>query len=62
MPQRTTFLATDDSFMTRHLSEGGYEGFDELTALTGSQDVRVNNLEFTAHDLEGYPFAFSGGT
>lgn len=62
MAGKTTFIATGDSFMTRHLPEGGYEGFDELRELICSHDVRFNNLEFTAHDMEGYPSAFSGGT
>lgn len=62
MGLKTTFIATGDSFMTRHLPENGYEGFEDISALISSHDVRFNNLEFTAHNLEGYPSAFSGGT
>lgn len=62
MTTKTTFIATGDSFMTRHLPEGGYEGFREIRELIESHDVRFNNLEFTAHNMEGWPSAFSGGT
>jgi len=62
MGQKTTFIVTGDSFMTRHLPEKGYEGYEELTSLIKAHDVRFNNLEFTAHNMEGYPSAFSGGT
>lgn len=59
---KTTFIATGDSFMTRRLPEEGYPGFGRLRDLILSHEVRFNNLEFTAHDQEGYPAAFSGGT
>ena len=59
---KTTFIATGDAFMTRRLPENGYPGFQEVKELIGQHDVRFNNLEFTAHDKEGYPSAFSGGT
>ena len=62
MANRTSFIATGDAFMTRRLPEDGYEGFEELLDVILSHDVRFNNLEFTAHDKEGYPAAFSGGT
>ena len=62
MSQKITFVATGDSFMTRRLPAEGYEGFAELQTLIGKSDVRFNNLEFTVHDREGYPAAFSGGT
>lgn len=59
---KTTFIATGDAFMTRRLPEGGYPGFDKVRDIIAQHDVRFNNLEFTAHDQEGYPAAFSGGT
>lgn len=59
---KTTFIATGDSFMTRRLPEKGYKGFDELCEIINSHDVKFNNIEFTAHNKEGYPAAFSGGT
>ncbi|MCI8512404.1 MAG: CapA family protein [Lachnospiraceae bacterium] len=62
MGNKTTFIATGDSFMTRRLPECGYEGFDDLKALIAAHDVRFNNLEITIHNQEGFPAAFSGGT
>lgn len=59
---KTTFIATGDAFMTRRLPEGGYPGFDRIRDIIKKHDVRFNNLEFTCHDHEGYPSAFSGGT
>lgn len=59
---KTSVIATGDAFMTRRISEKGYEGFDEIKDIIGQYDVRFNNLEFTVHDKEGYPTAFSGGT
>lgn len=59
---KTTFIATGDAFMTRRLPEGGYPGFDKVRDIIAQHEVRFNNLEFTAHDQEGYPSAFSGGT
>jgi len=59
---KTTFIATGDAFMTRRLPEGGYPGFDKVRDIIAQHDVSFNNLEFTAHDQEGYPAAFSGGT
>ena len=59
---KTTFIATGDSFMTRRLPEGGYPGFDQVRDIIAKHEVCFNNLEFTAHDQEGYPAAFSGGT
>lgn len=59
---KTTFIATGDSFMTRRLPEKGYKGFDELCEIINSHDVKFNNIEFTAHNKEGYPAVFSGGT
>lgn len=58
----TTFIATGDAFLTRRLPEGGYPGFDRVRDIIARHEVRFNNLEFTAHDQEGYPAAFSGGT
>lgn len=62
MKTSATFVAAGDMFMTRRLPENGYKGFDELVAFLKSFDVRFANLEFTVHDREGYPGAFSGGT
>lgn len=62
MSNKTTFIATGDSFITRRLPENGYEGFCALSKLIASHDVRFNNLEITVHRREGYPAAFSGGT
>ena len=59
---KTAFIATGDAFMTRRLPEGGYPGFGKVRDIIAQHDVRFNNLEFTAHDQEGYPAAFSGGT
>lgn len=55
-------IATGDMFITRHLPEGGYEGFEELRDLIGEHDVKFSNLEMTFHDHEGCPAAESGGT
>ena len=30
---KTSFIATGDSFITRHVAEEGYDGFEELKAL-----------------------------
>lgn len=62
MGDKTTFIATGDSFMTRKLPEYGYKGFEPLKKVIEEHDVRFNNLEITIHDEEGYPSAFSGGT
>lgn len=59
---KTTFIATGDSFITRHIAETGYEGFDDVKALIAKHDVRFANLEMTFHRQEGYPAATSGGT
>lgn len=58
MGNKTTFIATGDSFMTRKLPESGYEGFEPLKRVIEEHDVRFNNLEITIHDEEGYPSAF----
>lgn len=62
MANKTTFIATGDSFMTRRLPEGGYPGFAEIQNIINQHDVRFNNLELTIHNQEGYPAAVSGGT
>ncbi|NLV50360.1 MAG: CapA family protein [Clostridiales bacterium] len=62
MSEKTTFIATGDSFITRRLPAGGYDGFEIIKNIIESHDVRFNNLEVTAHESEGYPAAFSGGT
>ena len=59
---KTTFIAAGDSFMTRRLPEGGYEGFEELRQCILQHDVRFLNLESTFHNYEGYPATESGGT
>ncbi|MCI5850142.1 MAG: CapA family protein [Sutterellaceae bacterium] len=59
---KTSFIATGDSFITRHVAEEGYDGFEELKALISRHDVRFANLEMTFHRSEGYPAASSGGT
>lgn len=53
---------TGDSFMTRRLPQGGYDGFAELKELLAESDVRFCNLEMTIHEGEAFPAAFSGGT
>lgn len=62
MAEKTTFIATGDSFMTRRLPKEGYPGFSEIQNIIAQHDVRFNNLEITIHNQEGYPSAFSGGT
>ena len=62
MSDKTTFIATGDSFMTRRLGVDAYEGFEEISNIIKSYDVKFNNIEFTAHNKEGYPNAVSGGT
>lgn len=59
---KISFIATGDSFITRHVPRDGYPGFDPLRELITEHDVGFNNLETTFHDQEGYPAASSGGT
>lgn len=59
---KTTFIASGDSFITRHIAENGYEGFNEIKTLIEQHDVKFANLEMTFHRQEGYPAATSGGT
>lgn len=59
---KTSFIATGDSFITRHIAADGYEGFDDLRALIEEHDVKFANLEMTFHRQEGWPAAASGGT
>lgn len=59
---KTTFVATGDSFITRHIGENGYDGYEAVKNLIQSHDVRFANLEMTFHNQEGYPSAASGGT
>lgn len=59
---KTTFIASGDSFITRHVPAAGYAGFSELKALIERHDVRFANLEMTFHRQEGFPAAASGGT
>ncbi len=62
MAEKTTFIATGDTFMTRRLPEGGYPGFAEVQEIINRHDVKFNNLEITIHNQEGYPAVVSGGT
>ncbi len=62
MSEKTTFIATGDSFMTRRLPKDGYPGFDKIQKIIGRHDVKFNNLEITIHNQEGYPATTSGGT
>lgn len=55
-------IATGDSFVTRRLPEGGYEGFEEIKAVIEDHQVKFSNLEMTFHRMEGTPAAVSGGT
>lgn len=59
---KTTFIAVGDAFMTRRLHENTYTDTDSVRRIIAEHDVRFCNLEFTAHNTEGYPTAFSGGT
>ena len=59
---KTTFIATGDSFITRHIGEYGYDGYDDVCDLIDRHEVRFANLEMTFHNQEGYPAAASGGT
>lgn len=59
---KTSFIATGDSFITRHIGEDGYEGYEDLWSLINEHEVRFANLEMTFHNQEGYPAAASGGT
>lgn len=59
---KTTFTAAGDCFITRHIPETGYSGFEVLCKLIAKHDVRFANLEMTFHDQEGFPAASSGGT
>lgn len=60
--EKMTFAAAGDIFINRRLPERAYAGFEKLSALIGSAEVRFANLETTIHNREGYPFPFSGGT
>ncbi len=59
---KTTFIATGDSFITRHVAADGYAGFADVKSLIEAHDVKFANLEMTFHRQEGYPAATSGGT
>ena len=59
---KTSIIATGDVFITRRLSEQGYEGFEEIRDVIESYDAKFTNLEMTFHDSEGFPAAESGGT
>ncbi|WP_250228296.1 CapA family protein [Anaeropeptidivorans aminofermentans] len=62
MNQETSFIFTGDSFITRRISEEGYEGLGKISEIIKNHQVRFNNLEITIHENEGYPEAQSGGT
>ena len=62
MANKTTFIATGDSFMTRRLPKDGYPGFEKIQEIINNHDVKFNNLEITIHNQEGYPATTSGGT
>ena len=47
---KVTFVATGDSFITRHISEDGYDGFEKLRKLIRDHDVRFANLEIGVRD------------
>ena len=59
---KSTFVATGDAFITRHLSDKKYSGFEQVRELIARHDFRFCNLEMTFHRQEGYPAASSGGT
>ena len=59
---KTSIIATGDVFITRRLSEYGYEGFEEIRDVIEGYDAKFTNLEMTFHDSEGFPAAESGGT
>ena len=52
---KTSFIATGDSFITRHIAADGYEGFDDLRALIDEHDVKFANLEMTIDRKAGRP-------
>lgn len=62
MGSSMTFVATGDSFITRRLPDRSSESFRSIANLIGEAEFRFTNLEVTTHRLEGFPFAFSGGT
>ena len=59
---KSTFVATGDAFITRHLSDKKYSGFEQVRELIARHDFRFCTLEMTFHRQEGYPAASSGGT
>lgn len=59
---KMTFMATGDSFITRRLPNPKNEAFHEISELIKTAEARFTNFEVTAHNFEGYPSAFSGGT
>ncbi len=56
------FVATGDSFITRRLPTPRSNNFNEISSLIKSAEVRFTNFEVTAHNFQGHPSAFSGGT
>lgn len=56
------FVATGDSFITRRLPNPKDPQFNRISELIKGAEVKFTNFEVTAHNLEGYPSAFSGGT
>ena len=50
---KTTFVATGDSFITRHIGENGYDGYEAVKNLIQSHDIRFATVEMTFHTQEG---------
>ena len=44
---KVSFIASGDSFITRHVADCGYPGFSEICDLIKSHDVSFANLEMT---------------
>ena len=59
---KTTFIATGDAFVTRRLHDNHETDVAPVCKIIAEHDVKFCNLEFTVHNKEGYPAAFSGGT
>ena len=59
---KTTFIAVGDAFVTRRLHDNHDTDVSSVRQTILAHDVRFCNLEFTVHNKEGYPAAFSGGT
>lgn len=62
MVDTMTFVATGDSFITRHLPTIKSEQFQRIKKIIQEGEFRFTNLEVTTHNFEGFPSAVSGGT